>query len=60
MQKRKKRRPTLEKRKDGYYENGRKLEDGEHIFHFNCQHGAAVISGLTGNKYFLDSKRRPV
>lgn len=52
-QKRKKRRPTLEKRKDGYYENGRKLEDGEYIFHFNCQHGAAVISGLTGNKYFL-------
>ena len=54
MQKRKKRRPILEKRKDGhYYENGKKLEDGEYIFHFNCQHGAAVISGLTGNKYFL-------
>lgn len=55
MQKRKKRRPALEKRTDGYYENGEKLEDGEYIFHFNCQHGKAIISGRTGNKYFLKS-----
>lgn len=58
--KRRGRRSVLEKRPDGYYENGKKLEEKDYIFHFNCQHGNSIISGLTGNKYFLDSRRRPI
>lgn len=59
MPKRKRGR-ALEKRKDRYYENGVKLGPKDYIFHFNSQHGNAIISGVTGNKYFLDSNRRPI
>lgn len=54
------RNPALEKCKDGYYENNKKLEPEDYIFHFNSQHGNAIISGATGKKYFLDSNRRPI
>ena len=51
---------VLEKRKDGYYQDGVKLERRDYIFHFNSQHGNSIISGTTGKKYFLDSNRNPI
>lgn len=59
-QKRKKRRPVLEKRTDGYYENGKKLDRRDYACHFNCQHGWMLISGITGYIHPLDSGRRPI
>lgn len=60
MQRRiKKHLPKLELKDDGYYEDGRKLEDRDYAFCFNCQHGYWIVSWITGTKHMLDNKFRP-
>lgn len=60
MRKRKKHVSVLERRADGWYENGVKLQKEDYAMCFNSQHGNSIVSWITNTRYSLDSRFRPI
>ena len=60
MRRRKRRHPSLVKLKDGYYENGHRLRREDYAYCSSCTDGNSIVSYITGSKYRLDSRLRPL